>query len=191
MRASTKREMKRWSALLIIDILLIGGWIVYNGADPSGAIIVPFYLLPTFMINIIATVIMYFIKKKYMYLFFINAFVSPILLLCFWMWNIQIQRHIFMESWTFEIDKMPYDITYHDFGNNESSTYDVAFHRDKYSSIGEDWGTVFRRNDTIFFHSKRDSTMVYYLYKKGLYNFRPYHLNERETSKRITVDKRY
>jgi uncharacterized membrane-anchored protein YitT (DUF2179 family) len=191
MKPIVKRNLKRWGMLLIIDILLIGSWIVHKGSGESDILMIPFYLGTAFFINIVATVAFYFIKKEYMYLLFINAFISPIFLLFFWHWNIEIQRYIFTESWTFKVDNMPYEITYHDFGSNESSTYQVFFHLNKYSSNGDDRGTVFRSNDTIFFHSERDSTMVYYIYKNELYNFKPYYSNERETCKRIRIDKNY
>jgi hypothetical protein len=189
MKQTIKTELKRFAILLLIDILLIGGWVICHD---SNSLVMFISTLPVpFVINLFIIPFMYLIKKEYVYMIFVNAFITPIMFSLFWMWNIEIQRHLFMEEWLFDVNGQEYSISYHTNDNEEKMFW--LYRLDAVGSWSEDRGTFSLRKDTVFFNSI-DSATIYYIYKDYLYDFiSPYDLRRKRTDihQMIKVKKRY
>ena len=166
-----KKNFKTIISFIIIDIICVGGWILYFKPSDDMSIALIFLIPTVFTANIIIAYIIYFIKKYYTPFFILNAFITPFMLFYFFGWYIEIDNKINLEKWEFVIDNKNYDISYwpNNTVYNDTIVYGVYL-RVVAGSYGYDRGIVKEKNDTVYFFSV-DSTQ-YYIYKDYLYNFK-------------------
>ena len=153
---------------IIIDIIAIGGWILYFEPSDDMTIALIFIIPALFLANLVLAGIIYFVKKYYTPFFVLNAFISSVLIFYFWGWYIKVETIRNWEEWDFHIGDMQYYILF--AKNYEEHLYGVYYRPDSHSSWGDDRGTFEIKNDTVFFNSVDSAS--YYIYRDTLYNFK-------------------
>ncbi len=175
-----KKNLKTFFYILIIDIILIGCWILYFHPEGSEAIFLLFILPTVFLINLVIASILYFIKRYYTPFFIANAFLTSSILYLFWMLYIDIYGRIIWEDWELYIDGIEYSISYPSLKNG-TSEYNILYSPEKGMSNGVEGGMVVMQNDTLYFTSTDGAK--YFIYKNYLYGFK--------NNEKIKVKKRY
>ena len=169
MKSIFNKNFKTIFIILIIDIIIIGSWILYIRPESSGSLVLIYAIPFLFLVNLVIAVIIFFIKKYYTPFFILNAFLSSIMLFCFFVLYTKIDIKKDYTSWNFRIDNINYEISYSSF-HDANNYWAGIVHGDGFYQ-GYDMGKVKKQNDTIYFFSK-DSSERYYIYKDYLYNFK-------------------
>jgi len=133
-----KKNFKTIFIIIVIDIVIIGGWTWYIKPEDSISIILAFVIPLIFLANLVIGSITYFIKKYYTPFFMINAFVSSFMLYYFFVWYIEMEAKKFYNEWEFVINNEKYDISY----ITKDTVYFVYINCGKGCSNGYDRGIV-------------------------------------------------
>ena len=160
-----KKNILTMTPIIIVDILILGGWILYLKPSQDMAIILIYVFPILFVVNFIIAGIVYFIKKRYTPFFMLNAAVSVIMIWVFFALYTEIESRKYNKEWKFSVDSINYRIEYSPFSERSDNYWvgDGVY-------FGRERGTAKTQNDTIYF-SSIDST-EYYIYKGYLYNFK-------------------
>jgi len=164
-----KKNILTMTPIVIVDILILGGWILYLKPSQDMAIILIYVFPILFVANFIIAGIVYFIKKRYTPFFMLNAAVSVIMIWFFFALYTEIESRKYNKEWKFSVDSINYRIEYSPF-SERSDNYWVNINLGDGFFQGCDRGMAKIQNDTICF-SSIDST-EYYIYKGYLYNFK-------------------
>ena len=94
-------SLVRLLALILIDFTVISIWVANEELPPDSAmgiyIVVPF----VFLINLIVAGILYLFKKRYSYIFLINAILSSIIMYNLFVYGMQRTMDSMYDSWEF------------------------------------------------------------------------------------------
>jgi len=164
-----KKNILTMTPIVIVDILILGGWILYLKPSQDMAIILIYVFPILFVANFFIAGIVYFIKKRYTPFFMLNAAVSVIMIWFFFALYTEIESRKYNKYWKFRIENTNYLINYspfYDIGDN----YRISINLENGFFERSDRGNAKTQNDTIYF-SSIDST-EYYIYKGYLYNFK-------------------
>jgi energy-coupling factor transporter transmembrane protein EcfT len=173
-----KRKIIIILSLIIIDIIIVKFWILYQEKPiPYDSLYGIFVSLYCFIANIFICVIMYFIKKKFAIVFVINAFICVFILAFVQFYINKNYMESVFEKWEFYIGKNKHKISYSTFKSLDSvyftgefdSIYDITVLKGSYNEDGLSSGTVHIKNDTVYFLSV--DSCRYYIYEDTLYNF--------------------
>lgn len=165
MNPSSRKIIKAASALLVADILIIWLWAVNSDLPPGSAmaiyIVVPF----AFLINMIIGILLFFIKRIYSPVFFINCIVASVI--TYWFFTLEMRRQYkrHFDIWSFNLKDTTFSITKW----NKQNEFDISYSESPGFSTSFLEGKCEQKKDTLLLTT--DSTKMYILDHK-LHNFR-------------------
>ena len=159
------RVVKGTLILLLIDLLVIWLWAINSELGPGSAMVIYLVVPMALIINVIIGVILFFIKRAYSLLFFINCIVAS--LVTYWIFTSemsnQYQGHF--DNWSFNLKDTTYTITKFNKYNEFSMSYSEGSH----SSVNFLDGKCEQKKDTILLTA--DSIRMF-IHNDKLHNFR-------------------
>lgn len=162
----SSKVLKGSLILLLIDILVIWLWAnnSYLKAESAMAVyvFVPFVLI----INVIIGIILFFVKRVYSIMFFINCVTAAVI--TYWIFTSEINKQYKerFDFWSFNLQDTTFQITKW----NESHTFNLSFSEGPgSSSISFLDGKCVQKKDTLLLIA--DSTRMF-IHNDKLYNFR-------------------
>jgi len=81
---NSKTIFKYGIGILILEIILLGLWIYAMEPDPSISIAIVLIVPILFGINLIVGLILFFLKKPFSKIFFVNSIICPLIFYAFW-----------------------------------------------------------------------------------------------------------
>jgi len=125
--------------LAIVDFIVIRFWLLRIDPDPSVSIGIIFLVPSVFIVNVIISIIVAFIKKEFASLFVINSVIASILVYVLFLQGIDRHQKKRYETWqfslidtTFEIRLNKIDTTFNVYYKTTNS-YSVGFMEGKYT----------------------------------------------------------
>lgn len=153
--------------MLLIDIVLMGGWVLAIKPSSSLSIVLIFAIPFVFIVNLLIAGVLFFAKRQYAKYLAVNSVMSPVLLVVLFVGYIKIDLRQELEEWEFKIDDVNCSISY--WIADEDSTYYVTVFDNPEYSMGCGWGQVYTKDDTVHFYSVDSSR--FYIVENYLYNF--------------------
>jgi hypothetical protein len=165
MNFSTEKTVKGALALLLLDILIIWIWAKNEDLGPGSAMVIYLVVPFVFIINVIIGGLLFFIKRAYTTMFFVNSIVASIV--TNWLFTVELsnQSRSAYDSWAFNLKDTTFTI-------NKSNNYDefgISYSNDGESSTEFMSGKYKQNKDTLML--KVDSGNMY-IHGNKLYNFR-------------------
>lgn len=164
-----KKNILILTMLIIVDIVLIGSWIIYNQPDGSASISILFIIPKVFLANLIIAGMFYIVDKYYTLFFVINSFLSSFLLYLIFVQYIEMNYRNNVSSWEFFIDNIKYTISYPNINKGEEY-YTIEYSPEPGLSIGDRRGVANIRNDTIYFTEMNGTK--YFIYENYLFGYK-------------------
>jgi len=118
--------MKLWKQLLILailDLIIIGAFVIHGDPDPSVSIGMIILVPIAAVINLILAWLAYNTKRIYTNAFLFNAIISSIIMYYLFTWGIERHQKNRYVSWHFNISDTVFQITHSKFDNTFSITY--------------------------------------------------------------------
>lgn len=171
--------MKLWKQLLILailDLIIIGAFVIYGDPDPSASIGIIILVPIAAIINLIFAWLAYNTKRNYTNAFLLNTIISSILMYYLFTWGITRHQKKRYEGWNFNISDTVFRITHSKMDN----TFSITYSTDPGSSWSLIDGRFIKRQDSYVLAT--DSTQ-YIIRNNYLFGFR-----DRDSLKLIDVD---
>lgn len=110
MNFSTENTVKGVLALLLLDILIIWIWAKNEDLGPGSAMVIYLVVPFVFIINVIIGGLVFFIKRAYSAMFFVNSIVAAIV--TNWLFTVELrnQSRSAYDSWTFSLKDTTFTI---------------------------------------------------------------------------------
>ncbi len=165
MELFTIKTFKKILSLILVDILIIWVWEKNEDLGPGSAMVIYLVVPFAFIINIIIGGILFFTKRSYSIMFFVNCIVAPII--TYWMFTTELsnQSRSAYDTWDFNLK----DTTFRIDKSNNYTEFSMSYSNFGGSSIQFLSGEYIQSEDTLIL--KVDSSEMY-IYKNKLYNFR-------------------
>jgi len=158
------RTLKGVLLLAVIDIVII--WLWAANEDLQGAAMYVYILVPfVFLINLIISGILFFVKRAYSAMFFINSVSASFI--AYWLFTAEMskQADAAFDSWRFNIQDTIFRID----KSNKTNDFSISYSFESGSSFSFMEGQYKLKNDTLLL--KSDSVTMF-IYKGKLHNFR-------------------
>lgn len=151
--------------LTIIDILVIWLWAINSDLGPGSAMVIYIVVPFVFIVNIIIGVILFFAKRVYSPMFFINCIVSPVI--TYWIFTLEMgnQYKGHFDHWNFNLQDTAFRITKW----NKYDEFSISYSESPGSSTSFLEGKCEQKKDTLLLIA--DSISMY-IHNDKLYNFR-------------------
>jgi hypothetical protein len=81
---NSKKKIKYGTAILILEIILLGLWVYSMKPDPSVSIGIILIVPILFGLNLIIGLVLYFLKKPLSKIFLANSLICPLIFYAFW-----------------------------------------------------------------------------------------------------------
>jgi hypothetical protein len=165
MNFSSSKIIKGSLLLFLIDILIIWIWATNSDLGPGSAMIIYIVVPFAFILNIIIGVILFFTKKIYSSMFFINCIVAPVI--TYWLFTSEMsnQHKEHLDHWSFNLQDTTFRITKW----NKYNEFSMSYSEMPGSSTSFLDGIYVQKKDTLLLIT--DSIKMYIQHDK-LYNFR-------------------
>lgn len=166
MNFSFPKVFKYSLILALIDILVIWLWAINSDLGPGSAMVVYLVVPFVFIINIIIGVILFFAKRIYSSMFFINCIISPVI--TYWIFTLEMNNQYkeHFDHWGFNLRDTTFRITKSNKYNEFSISYSEGPGSSSTSFLD---GKCEQKKDTILLIA--DSISMY-IHNDKLYNFR-------------------
>jgi len=165
MNFSSSKTFKGTLILLLIDMLIIWIWARNSDLGPGSAmdiyIVVPF----AFIINMIIGVVLFFTKRVYSALFFINCIAAPVI--TYWIFTLEMSNQYkgHFDHWSFNLQDTTFRITKW----NKYNEFSISYSEGPGSSTSFIDGKFEQKKDTLLLTS---DSLSMYIHNNKLYNFR-------------------
>ncbi|MBE9603153.1 hypothetical protein [Pedobacter sp. MC2016-24] len=164
MKFSISKTLKGTVILALLDLVLI--WIWVKNEDLNGAAMYLYILVPfVFILNIIIGAVLFFAKRAYSGMFFINCIVASVITSWLFTSEMTKQANAAYDIWVFDLQDTTFRVSKSNKSNNFNMSY--SFHP------GSSWsfmdGHYEQRRDTLLLTA--DSIKMFIHHGK-LYNFR-------------------
>lgn len=165
MNFSASKLFKSTLVLVIIDLIVIWLWAINSYLGPGSAMGMYIDIPIAFLVNLLIGVTLFFIRRAYSPMFFINCIIAPVI--TYWLFTAEMHKQYkeHITSWTFNLQDTTFNITKW----NKLDQFSVSFIIDSGSSISFLDGKCEQKKDTLLLIS--DSTRMY-IHQHKLYNFR-------------------
>ncbi|WP_316812935.1 hypothetical protein [Pedobacter heparinus] len=164
MRFSPSVTLKGTIILALLDLAIIWFWV--KNEDLDGAAMYIYIVVPfVFMINLIIGGVLFFLKRPYSVMFFINCISSS--LIAFWLFTSEmtLQAKAAYDIWIFDLQ----DTTYRISKSNKYNEFNMSYSLHPGSSWSFINGTYKQHKDTLLLNA--DSIRMF-IHSGKLYNFR-------------------
>lgn len=161
-------EWMKYLCMLLIDIVLLGLFILWNNPDESISIEAVYIVPLIFIINILIAVVFIFINHRTSILFGVNAFIAPLIFFFFFIGWFKYKHWEQYQDWHFLFQNEQYELSIH----KKSNEFDVC----KLVSGGSNgicYGYYRKINDTIYFNDTISSHNIHHFFmvKDSLFGF--------------------
>ncbi len=165
MELFTIKAFKQTLGLLLVDILVIWLWAKNENLGEGSAMVIYLVVPYVFIINVIIGGILFFVKRPYSMMFFVNCLVAPII--TYWAFTSELrnQSRSAYDMWDFNLK----DTTFRIDKSNNYNRFSMTYSNSGGSSIEFLTGEYVQNKDTL--KLKADSINMY-IHKNKLYNFR-------------------
>lgn len=164
MRFSPSVTFKGVIILALLDIAII--WLWATNQDLDGAEMYIYILIPfVFFINLIVGGVLFFAKRAYSAMFFINCIVASVITSWVFTSEMHKQANRRHDSWEFNLQ----DTTFRINKSNEHNEFNMSYSLDPGSSWSFMDGTCEQHKDTLLLNA--DSIKMF-IHNGKLYNFR-------------------
>jgi hypothetical protein len=157
-------SLLRLLALTLVDFTLISIWVANEELPPDSAmgiyIVVPF----VFLINLIVAGILYLFKKRYGYIFLINAILSSIIMYNLYIYGMRRTLDKMYDSWEFSRNDTLFSVN----KSNQYNEFSISYSTEPGSSTQFISGTTKTKGDTL---SLITDSMSLYILNRKIYNF--------------------
>lgn len=165
MKFLTVKTLKGIMVLALIDILMVWIW-AKNEHFGQGSAMVIYLVVPfVFIINIIIGGVLFFIKRVYSTMFFVNCIVSSIITNWIVSMELSNQSARAYDKWIFNLK----DTTFRIDKSNDYNNFSISYSNSGGSSTEFIDGKYKQNRDTLLLRMDSDSM---YIHKNKLYNFR-------------------
>lgn len=151
--------------LALIDLLVIWLWTINSDLGPGSAMVVYIVVPFVFIINMIIGAILFFTKRVYSPLFFINCIVASAITFSLFTLEMNNQDKEHFDSWDFSLQDTTFSITKW----NKYNEFSISYGENTGSSTSFLDGKCEQKKDTLFLIT--DSIRMYIHHDK-LHNFR-------------------
>lgn len=165
MNFSTIKTVKEVFVLVLLDILIIWIWVKNENLGPGSAMVIYLVVPFVFVVNVIIGALLFFIKKEYSTMFFVNSIIASIVTNWLFTAELSNQSRSAYDSWAFNLE----DTTFHINKLNDHDEFGISYSNDGGSSIEFMRGKYRQNKDTLML--KVDSGNMY-IHENKLYNFR-------------------
>lgn len=167
MKFSFPKVFKYSLILVLIDILLIWLWAINSDLGPASAMVIYIVVPFVFIINIVIGVVLFFTKRVYSSLFFINCIVASVI--TYWVFKLEMSHQYkgHFDHWSFNLQDTTFRITKWNKHNEFSISYSDSENSGSSTSFID--GKCEQNKDTLLLIA--DSISMY-IHNDKLYNFR-------------------
>ena len=165
MNFSSSKTFKGTLILLLIDMLVIWIWAKNSDLGPGSAMVIYIVVPFAFIINIIIGVVLFFAKRIYSALFFINCIAASVITYWFFTLEMSNQYKGHFDHWSFNLRDTTFRITKW----NKYNEFSISYSEGPGSSTSFIDGKCEQKKDTLLLIS--DSISMY-IHDNKLYNFR-------------------
>ena len=165
MNFSTEKTVKGVLALVLLDILIIWIWAKNENLDSGSAMVIYLVVPVVFIVNVVIGGLLFFIKRVYSAMFFINSIVAAIVTNWLFTAELRNQSRSAYDSWTFNLK----DTTFTIHKSNNYDEFGISYSNDGGSSIEFMSGKYRQHKDTLML--KVDSGNLF-IHENKLHNFR-------------------
>jgi hypothetical protein len=165
MNFSSSKILKSSVMLLLIDMLVIWLWAISSDLGPGSAMAI-FIVVPlAFIVNSIIGVVLFFTKRVYSPLFFINCVIAPVI--TYWIFTLEMSNQYkgHFDNWNFSLQDTTFRITKW----NKSNHFSISYNDGPGSSTSFLDGKCEQKKDTLFLVA---DSIEMYIHNGKLYNFR-------------------
>jgi hypothetical protein len=161
----SSRALRGSLLLILIDILIIWIWATNSDLGPGSAMVIYIVVPFAFIINIIIGVVLFFTKRVYSPLFFINCIIAPVI--TYWLFTLEMRNQYkgHFNHWSFNLQDTTFRITKW----NKYNKFSISYSEMPGSSTSFLDGRCVQKKDTLLLIT--DSTKMY-IHANKLYNFR-------------------
>ena len=165
MSFSSPKFLKGSIILVLIDMLIIWLWAINSDHGPGSTMVVYIVVPFAFIVNIIIGVILFFTKRVYSPMFFINCIVAS-LITC-WIFTLKLNNQYKepFDVWSFNLQDTTFKITKW----NKYNEFSISYCARPGSSTGFLDGKCEQKKDTLLLIADSKSMRIYH---DKLYNFR-------------------
>lgn len=164
MKYSISKTLKGALILALLDLLII--WIWVKNEDLDGAAMFIYILVPfVFLLNLIIAGVLFFAKRAYSVLFFINCIVAPVITSWLFTSETTKQTKAAYDSWVFDVQ----DTTFRINKSNNYNSFSMSYSTDAGSSTSFMDGQYKQDRDTLLLAA---DTIKMYIHHGKLHNFR-------------------
>ena len=165
MSFSSVKFLKGSIILALIDILIIWLWAINSDHGLGSSMFVYIVVSFAFVINIIIGVILFFSKRAYSPMFFINCIVASII--TYWIFTLELSNQYKkpFDVWSFNLRDTTFKITKW----NECNEFSISYSASSVSSTSFLDGKCEQKNDTLLLTADSRSMCIHH---NKLYNFR-------------------
>jgi len=165
MSFSSPKFLKGSIILALIDMLIIWLWAINSDHGPGSAMVVYIVVPFAFAINIIIGVILFFTKRVYSPMFFINCIVASVI--TYWIFTLELgnQYKEPFNAWSFNFQDTTFKITKW----NKYNEFSISYSKNPRSSTGFLDGKCEQKKDTLLLIANSKSMRIHH---GKLYNFR-------------------
>ncbi|WP_316841990.1 hypothetical protein [Pedobacter gandavensis] len=165
MKFSSPKVFKYSLILVLIDILVIWLWAINSDLGPGSAMVIYIVVPFAFIVNIIIGGILFFTKRVYSPLFFINCIIAPAI--TYWLFTSEMSNQYkeHFDQWSFNLQDTTFRITKW----NKYNEFSISYSDGPGSSTSFLDGKCEQKKDTLLLIA--DSIKMYIHHDK-LHNFR-------------------
>ncbi|NRF37628.1 hypothetical protein [Pedobacter foliorum] len=165
MSFSSSKIFKGSLVLLLLDVLVIWVWAINSDLGPGSAMVIYIVVPIAFIINIVIGVVLFFAKRVYSPLFFVNCIVASVI--TYWVFTLEMSNQYkgHFDEWRFNLQDTTFRITKW----NKYNEFSISYSEGPGSSTSFLDGKCEQKNDTLLLTA--DSVSMY-IHNDKLYNFR-------------------